>query len=165
MGIKIYTEKVKIPGSLFQEYAMLSKLSDNYLIKHIRFIDPVVDDDGNIFPFVRRDHIIFISGLAVSVISLAEFFEEVMAESYTDYAASVYIKQQGRDPLEILIRALERIEIVTIRPYAQSTGSLITILPKEEKKNSPWDIFYKLIVDVGYTEDNIEFEDEVTDFD
>ena len=164
MGIRIYTEKVKVPGSRFEHYAIMSKLSDQWVIKHLRFIDPVVDDDGNIFPFVRKDHIIFIAGLAVSVRSLAIFLDEIMREAYTDYPASIYIKRPGDDPLETLIRMLERIEIVTIAPYTQSSGSLITILPKEEKKDSPWDVFYKLLVEVECTEDDIEFENETTDF-
>jgi phosphatidylserine decarboxylase len=164
MGIRIYTEKVKVPGSRFEHYAIMSKLSEQWTIKHLRFIDPVIDDDGNIFPFVRKDHIIFIDGLAVSVISLAYFLDNVMQDAYTDDPASVYVKRPGNDPIETLIRALERIEVVNICPYSQSIGYIVTILPKEEKKGSPWDVFFNLIVDVNYSKDNIEFEDEITDF-
>lgn len=162
MSIRIYTEKVKVPGSLFQEYALLSKLSGKYIIKHLRFIDPVVDDDGNIFPFVRKDHIIFIDGLAVSVKSLADFLANVIDDAYTDYPASLRLKKPEGDPLEHLANSLERLHVVTITRFH---STLINVLPKDEKKGSPWNKFYDLMVNVGYTEDEIDFENEVTDFD
>ena len=161
MEIKNYTEKVKVEGSRFEEYAIMSKLSGTYLIKHLRFIDPIIDDDGVIFPFVRKDHIIFISGLAISVVSLADFLEEVNGDSYTDYAKSVYFKREGNDPLKTLIVALEKIDVITIN--RQHTSN-VCISPKEAKPGSPWDLFFDLMYDVGYDSNSVDFEDEITDF-
>lgn len=162
MGIRIYTEKVKVPGSLFQEYALISQLSNKYFIKHIRFIDPIIDDDGNIFPFVRKDHIIFIDGLSVSIKSLANFLDTVINEAYTDYPTSIYTKKEGPDPLKELIQALSKIDVITITRIHET---MLHVFPKDLAFNSPWSCFLNFLTSIGYDSNEINFENEITDFD
>ncbi len=161
MGIRIYTEKVKVSGSKFEEYAIFSKISDQWFIKHLRFIDPITDDDGTIFPYVRKDHILFIAGLAVSVKSLANFLEEVEEQSYVDDGPHFYVGSDESSPLRRLIDALSKIDVISIwREYSNR----ILIHPNDTNANAEWAEFYKLIVNVGYDDKIIDFEDEIVDF-
>jgi hypothetical protein len=119
MSIKIYVDKVKVPGSKFEEYAVLSRLSGSWLLKKMRFLDPVVDDDGNVFPFIRKDVILFIEGSAVSASSLYKFLVKVEAEEYSEYPLILRVNRFDK-PLEQLIDSLSRVRILEIRKYSHS---------------------------------------------
>ena len=159
MYIKTYTNKTEIPDSKFQEYAVYSKLSDTHIIKHMRFVDPVVDDDGNLFPFVRRDHIIFISGLAISIRSLLTFLNTIELENaYTGQPLTLFLSEIKENGLDPLISYLKSINVLTIHNI-----SSVEIELYSAKEESKW-VDFCLSLNKAVTKKNVKYENEVKDF-
>jgi hypothetical protein len=154
MSIKIYVDKVKVPGSKFEEYAVLSRLSGSWILKKMRFLDPVVDDDGNIFPFIRKDIILFIEGVAVSAQSLSKFLVKIEAEEYSDYPFVLRITKWDK-PLTQLIDSLSKVRILEIRKYSHS----VEVFPFHSE-----DRFSSFCSFLRTYDSESPYEDEIVDF-
>lgn len=156
--IKLYVHKVAVPGSRFEEYALLSKLSGEFYIKYLRFIDPVVDDDGTVFPFVKHDYVLFIEGLAVSANSLVDFLSKVLiAEECSEYPVEISTKSSHPVLLD-LVNILGKIKVLRL---VQSNMATIEIYPKLGVETL-WEEFYNMLRYSGLS--NLTLENEVVDF-
>ncbi|NJO64947.1 MAG: hypothetical protein HC836_44595 [Richelia sp. RM2_1_2] len=158
--MKIYSRKTKVPGSKFEEYALLSKLSNKWLVKSIRFIDPIIDDDGRIYPFVRREHILFLNGLAIGIESMIDFLDKVIADSYTDYPTTIRI-DRGENQLLSLLDSLSNINVISIAKL-EGSACIDIMLSSNNPESSVYALYNQLAEIVN--EPNCVYENEITDF-
>jgi hypothetical protein len=102
-----YTEKTKVAGSLFQKYALLSKLSDELILKKIQFVNPIIDDLNTTHKFVKISTILFIGGLAVSASKLDDFLDNAIDNVIASDRVYYYY-----DMYATLLEELEKIGII-----------------------------------------------------
>lgn len=157
-ALRIYNKKTTVPGSKFEEYAIMSKLTGEWLIKSLRFIDPIIDDDGNIFPFVRKDHILFLDGFAISVRSLVTFLDNIFTNVYTDYPT--FIKINDNDEFITLLEALKRIEVISLSRTEQRSFQI------QPSSLNPISNSVRLYNDLTFriSQRDLDYEDEIIDF-
>ena len=70
------THLTNVIGSTMGQFAVESKLRDDWFVKHMRYIESVEDDEFHVHDMVKRRKILFINGLAIEL----EMFFEVIWE-------------------------------------------------------------------------------------